>query len=207
MVWASLRLLDVLVRDHLTSLAPDLAYYIIVGYSTLVSDFTRLTDRHTPGGATVIVLNQFEQWLARIRNLSPQERNDEREAFRIMLDNALVSTEISVVISVRREWYCDLRFLEELIPAPHGACDIQGPLVDDDANETRQGIFDSFRRVPPDGIVAGQIITRVGNGSRLSPLEAQIVGAYVEQMRDLGNTVTLEYFEQDMGGANGAMLH
>jgi hypothetical protein len=198
-------LLDVLVRDHLTHLAPDLDYYIILDYSTLVSDFTRYTSDHTSGGATVIVLDQFEQWLSRIRNLPPKDRAEERESLRKMLAKALASKEISVVVSARREWYYDLRFLGDLIPSPNGACDIQGPLVDDDDDKTRQGIFDSFRRVLPDGAVAGDVITRIGNGGRLSPLEAQIVGAYVEQMRDLGKTITFDYFERDIGGANGAI--
>jgi hypothetical protein len=198
-------LLRVLVEEYMSSHHPE------VSYSVVTEDFVtfpqalqaRFEGQFT--GRTVLVLDQLEQWLMYVSLLPINERQRERAALKQALVTAKEISGLGLVLSIRREWYYDLRFLEDDIPAPSGACDIQSPRSEDREGESQQAILLSFARVLSSRPVAEGILERIGSDGRLSPLKAQIVGAAVEIQVESGIEIDLRYFDTIMGGVPGAI--
>jgi hypothetical protein len=198
-------LLDVMVREYLTESRPDLRYVLIDTYADVRPTLVRFIKERSPKEHLVIVLDQFEQWLGRSRLLSRADRAQEQEWLAGVLKDSGEAASYTILLSVRREWYYDLRFLGSLVPAPVDACDIQEPLTTDDADEMRQEILGSFMRVLSDTNVSGRLLTLIGPAGRLSPLKAQIVGAVVEWHRVNGRRIDVDYFESIIGGTDQAI--
>lgn len=200
-------LLDVFVRKEIEGAG--LPYKVISdGYRSVMTKLDRLLPTEETGRLTVIVLDQFERWLSYVRLLSFGERRDEHEALRNRLRAIHEREDCTVVLSVRREWYYDLSFLEELIPAPASACEILGPATEEKADPMRMQMLSSFKEVLPDEETAEEVLDRLGSGGttgRMSPLEAQIVGAVIETYAANGRAVTIDSFDKLIGGVRGAI--
>jgi hypothetical protein len=200
-------LLKVLVEPRLRERIPGLRYHVIDdGYVDLRNEVAALVPAPGSDGHAVIVLDQFEQWLAYVNLQAPSDRDPELAWMKRALGDAQRAANYTLVLSLRDEWYYHLRFLEDLVPSPLAACGIQGPQVTDDSDEMRQEIFGSFKRVvkgnsPP---VAEDILRRLGPTGPLSPLQAQIVGAVVERHRR-DHPVDTPYFDDVLGGVDGAV--
>lgn len=168
-------LLDVFVRREIEHVGLP-CEVISDGYRSLMVKLDRLLPTENTGKLTVIVLDQFERWLSYVRLLPFGERRDEYEALRLRLRAIHEREDRTAVLSVRREWYYDLSFLEELIPAPAFACEILAPAAEERADPMRMQM----------------LLERLGSGGttgRMSPLEAQIVGAVIENVAAEGDGV------------------
>jgi hypothetical protein len=200
-------LLDVFVRKKVEDLT--LPYEVISdGYRSLMTQLDRLLPTEDTGKLTVIVLDQFERWLSYVRILPFGERRDERQALRLRLQKIHERKNCTVVLSVRREWYYDLSFLEELVPAPASTCEILGPAAEEGGDTMRMQMLASFKDVLPDEETAIKVLKRLGLGGtsgRMSPLEAQIVGAVIETHAGSVREVTIDYFDKLIGGVRGAI--
>jgi hypothetical protein len=176
------------------------------GYVDLRTKLETLIPKPTAPGHTVIVLDQFEQWLAHRELQAPDKRAERYAWLKNKLTDVQQAENYTIVLSLRREWYYDLRFLGSLVPAPSDACDIEGP---DPAQRDKMAeeIVGSFARAldKHDGAdVAEELVERLGAAGALSPLEAQIVGAVVER-RHVDDHVDVEYFDKALGGVDGAV--
>jgi hypothetical protein len=199
-------LLDVMIRDRIKADWPDVEYTILSAqYSSLVDELRRLIAESSSGCTRVIVLDQFEQWLASVRPKSYEDRTEAQEKLRIVLQEAKGQPRCTVVISLRREWFFELRFLGGMIPSLEEVCEVQAPKTNDDKDPMRAGIRRSFIEVlGDDGDLVDAILERLSPTGRLSPLRAQIVGAVLERKVEAGAEIDEEYFDEDLGGVSGA---
>jgi hypothetical protein len=205
-------LLNVMVREKIESRAPEVSYVVLSArYSTLIEQLHVAMADRDPKRPKVIVIDQFEQWLARVGPKSLGERRKDHQALLEIIDRAQRRRfwrrgrrpELTIVISLRREWYFELGFFGHLVPAPQDVCEIQAPAVDAVTDPMRAGIRRSFIDVLDDEELADQILERLSPTGRLSPLQAQIVGAVLERKVESGIDVDIGYFDEQLGGADG----
>jgi hypothetical protein len=203
-------LLSVLVKSELTppSAGPGMRYEMLDTYPALRNDLERKLRSARDRAPAVIVLDQFEQWLALIQTLSPHAKVEAQDWLNGILQTARDSSDHTIVLSIRSEWYYDLRFLGELLPAPRDACNIEGAPADDGSDEMLDGMLADFQRVVHDESFAHGVVARLGAGGRLSPVEAQIVGASLERLRQRpersGLAHNLKSFDRS-GGVHSAI--
>jgi energy-coupling factor transporter ATP-binding protein EcfA2 len=155
----------------------------------------------------VVVLDQFEQWLANVRGYGPTRRGEEHQKLRTCLTAALQNRGLFVVLSIRKEWYYDLRFLDQLVPAPVGSTSIEGAPVQNHGDATRRAILDKLTDVVGDDVLAEQVLEKLGIAGRLMPVETQSVGAVLERERESGQTISRDFLDQELGGIGGAIDH
>ncbi len=199
-------LLNVMVR---AKIPPKIAYTVLSArHSTLVDQLREVMAECDPAKErTVVVVDQFEQWLDLIGSKGLGERAEARDDFCEIVDEALKRDDFTIVISLRRDWYFHLRFLEDRIPALPEVFEVEAPLADAEKGEEdpmRAGIRRSFVDVLDDEDLADEILKQLGPTGRLLPLHAQIVGAVLERKVEAGVNVDLDYFNTELGGAEGA---
>jgi Novel STAND NTPase 1 len=200
-------LLEVMVGDELKRRDPTTTYRVIAGrYETLRGQLESILATTPADGPLVIVLDQFEGWLAHVGRQPDDSRVREHQWLAETLEHVSQSPNITILLGIRQEWYYNLQFLKDLVPSPGRAVDIQGPRVNDKNDEMRRGMLESFTEVLGDAIVAEQILGSLSADGRLSPLEVQIVGAVVEARQgDCDGDFDLAYFNEVLGGADGAI--
>lgn len=209
-------LLDYLVRKRTEEQHPDWRYEVVSdGYRDLAGTLNRLIPRGSQP-YTIIVLDQFERWLAHVKAMEPDERQEHRRWLATTIKGLHKQSNCAIVLSVRREWYYDLRFLKGLAPAPNNVCDIQAPSTataedlararlkePDDVYGMERAMLESFEAVVGDRAVALGILGRLSDAGRLSPLRAQIVGAALETHVKQSANVDLDEFDDELGGVAG----
>jgi len=174
-------LLRVLVRGRVESLPDAPLYDVIDSYGAFPENIEAMLADAGAGRRVILVFDQFEQWLAGLRRLPLTTRAAEQDKLRRLMAAAEASTDHFLALSIRSEWYYDLRFLGDALPPPSRACTIDGAPVGDDTNRLRNDILTAFREVLDNRELADAVVVRLGESGRLSPLEAQIVGAVAER--------------------------
>ncbi len=200
-------LLNVMVRERIRTDFPDIRYTVISArYSGIVDRLNELIAECRADRPGVIVLDQFEQWLAFIRPRSYEDRTKQQELLHETLTRAQGTDGCTVMISLRREWYFELSFLKELVPSPDDACEIQAP-SHREQDSMWAGIRRSFIEVigDDDEELADELMDLLSPTGRLLPLKAQIVGAVLERRQEAGDDIDLEYFKKEMGGVRGVV--
>lgn len=130
----------------------------------------------------VVILDQFEQYLAGLKELSETDQGVEKDALRALLTDAELRRGVAVLISLRWEWYYELRWLEDLIPSPSDCVEITGPTTESGSDPTRTDIAARFDELFSDEAKANRIVEQLSRKGRVLPLEAQIVGAALERL-------------------------
>jgi energy-coupling factor transporter ATP-binding protein EcfA2 len=200
--------LQVLLPGALTDLYNSKLNYVYVEtYPAGSSAIERAFAECKPDKLNVVVLDQFEQWLANVRGYGPTKRNEEHQKLRTCITAALKDRGLFIVLSIRKEWYYDLRFLDQLIPTPAGSTSIEGTPVQNHDDVTRRAILDKFTDVIGDDEFAEQVLEKLGLAGRLMPVETQIVGAVLERERESGSAVSADFLDQTLGGIGGAIDH
>ena len=150
----------------------------------------------------IIILDQFEQYLAQLRQLSPDRREHERHWFKKLIEDHRSQGNCRFLISIRNEWYYDLRWLGTIIPAPVKCISITGPRVDAEDDITRMAIAGRLGQVLNNDTVVESVLTALGRGSsgRLLLLETQIVGAVLERDKLLGSKIGPSYITENLRG-------
>jgi hypothetical protein len=187
-------LMNVLVREKIDTMShpPELRIFEAHHYATLVSRLEELQETASVSKPVVLVLDQFEEWLAYVKTLSDEDRAEEFAGIQRVLTAAMHSNAYTIVLSLRTEWYYELRGLGSLVPAPDACCHIEGARVDqagdrpnalprDQGLRMASAIHRSFLDVLKDPTRTGTMVELLGRSGRISPLEAQIVGATVER--------------------------
>lgn len=197
-------LLNVMVPEMLSA---DVDYIVIDDdYEGLKTKLEQVIPDPDSGPERVIVLDQFEQWLAYVRHQeNPAVRDEERRMLKTILRKAQAQPNCTVLLSVRREWFYELHFLGELIPPPADACGIEAPEVTNTGDVMRLDMLSSFAKVVKEKEIGEAILERIGSDGTLSPLEVQLVGAFVENRVKKGNAFSLKYFDEELGGVGGAI--
>ena len=161
-------------------------------YATLLSRLEELEERASASKPVVLVLDQFEEWLAYIKTLSDTDRAEQLARLQRVLTATQRSKAYTIVLSLRTEWYYQLRGLGQLVPAPDACCHIEGARIGqtgdgpnalprDPGLRMASSIRSSFLDVLKDPTRADAVVELLGRSGRISPLEAQIVGATVER--------------------------
>jgi len=155
----------------------------------------------------IIILDQFEQYLAQLRQLPPDRREREHQWLKDMLTKHARGEHYRFLISIRNEWYYDLRWLGDLIPAPINCVSVTGPRVDAEEDVTRIAIAGRLGQVLNDDSVVESVLAALGRGSsgRLLLLETQIVGAVLERDKLVGRKIGANYIHESLGGIEGAI--
>jgi|GEM_PF-2613645 len=204
-------LLNVMVRERFERYHADYTYTVLSArYSTLVEQLKQAMaecgrDRSGREEKKVIVVDQFEQWLALIRPKKRRKRRKAQKKLRRLLKKAQERENFTVVISVRREWYFEAEFLGNLVPAPNSVNQIQAPALGANEDPMWAGIRRSFVDVLDDEDLADKILKQISPTGRISPLQAQMVGAVLERKIESGVEIDIEYFENELGGVAGAI--
>lgn len=198
-------LLDVLVRAAVTARTDRASYRVIPSYDGERQDVRdALKASQVTGDHLILVLDQFEQWLARLGTLKPEVRADRQQWLRSLIEEAKSAAGFTMVLSVRAEWYYELRFLGNLLPSLSEAVVIEGASIDE-GDDLRNSVLASFEKVVGGDVeVATGLVTRLGVAGAaggFSPLEAQLVGATVERERVRGARISLEQFDNAGGVA------
>lgn len=196
-------LLNVLVKEKIEATRPDVDYMVISShYADIVKQLEDLIAGCSRRHPRVIVLDQFEQWLALVEPKDYPERQRCHAALRKILKKAKRRRGCAVVISVRSEWYFDLSFLGDLVPDPTGVYAIDAPALTAENDPMRVAIRRSFLDVLGEDQeeLVDEVMRQLSPSGRLSPLKAQIVGAVLERRQEAAVDVDLEYFEQELGG-------
>jgi energy-coupling factor transporter ATP-binding protein EcfA2 len=201
-------LLRVLLPTALNENHEDILNYIYVDtYPTGNVRIEEAINRCRTGKLNVLVLDQFEQWIAESRKYSITRRAEECQMLKQLLTKSFQEYGPAVILSIRKEWYYDLRFLESLVPAPAGTIDIEGTPVQDHQDVTRRAILGKLTEVVGNEDQAEAILQRLGLSGRLLPVETQIVGAVLERDREEGRAINVEFLDQELGGVGGAIDH
>jgi hypothetical protein len=168
--------------------------------SDIAAEFARhqTTDQHF-----VLVLDQFEQWLALLRTKDGKERTEKQEWLANLLWEATEADDGTILLSIRAEWYFDLHFLGNLLPPLSQAIIVEGDSTDP-GDELLVSIRKAFEKEVYDKTIADGILLSLGSTGQLSPLEAQLVGATIERRCKDGKSVSLTEFKRK-GGVPGAV--
>lgn len=131
-------LLRVLVDDALADpqyrvLGTRPRYKVRVASTGLRHDLEFLLDRPSDRKPLIIVFDQLEQWLAHLRTVPRATRRKEQNWLRKVLIKAQASESYAIALSLKAEWYYDLRFLGDILPAPQHCCHIEGARLSTDA--------------------------------------------------------------------------
>jgi hypothetical protein len=130
----------------------------------------------------VLVLDQFEQFVAAVLQETKPTVRREREAWILsVLRQPRAAQNLNFVVSVRKEWYYDLAWLGDLVPSPSECFDVSPP--EDAATDTRRAIVHRFGRVVGDAYAPEDIVEHLASGGELRPLEIQLVGAVIERAK------------------------
>ena len=156
--------------------------------------------RGTTKGAKprVFVLDQFEHFLASMET-DPMRRDWLREKVR--------PSEVDhFIVSIRSEWFYELRVLGDLAPSPKDCVEVRG--IDPDAptdEQTLEEVVGGLAEVTSGAELPLEIVKELSHDGAVLPIELQIVGAVLERRVDevrpgRPNASDL----QKMGGATGA---
>jgi hypothetical protein len=156
----------------------------------------------------IVVLDQFEQYLAALRSRPAAERRLKRKEFAALLADRMESGNVQVIIAIRTEWYFDLYDLAELLPPFQESVVINPPDAspDDPAyKDIRERLQQALGHEEPD--VAEDLLSEIAHDGRLLPLEVQIVGATLERVRarEPGSKVDRDYLVDVLQGVPGAI--
>ena len=161
-------------------------------YGTLAARLQAMRENADPDSSLIIVLDQFEQWLARVTELPDEARAEQFRRLEGVLSTARTSDNHTIVLSLRTEWYYQLRLLGASVPPPHECCHIERARIDDPDRllhalptdpdyRMGAGIVVSFQDILDDPKDVAGVVALLGDSGSISPLEAQIVGATIER--------------------------
>ena len=150
-------------------------------------------DEHAEIKKTLLIFDQFEQFLS----INPINSTIS-EWFRKFLENSRHRRDLRFLIVIRKEWYYDLRILQDLVPPPIDALDLTGFRLG--ATETNE-LEGNFIKVTKNKDVAMQVIKNLTKNCEIFPIEAQIVGLMLENL-SAGSEISKDLYKK-IGGTEG----
>lgn len=149
----------------------------------------------------LLIYDQFEQFLS-VFGDKRAENNEGREWFKNFLRASTNLSNIRHLIVVRKEWYYDLRFLEEYIPPPYESYHLSGIKVD--TNTTEQLILGSkMHSVTKNAETAKAVLKSLIENDEILPVQAQIVGLMLENKAKEIGIIDNECYYKEFGGKDG----
>ncbi len=171
----------------------------LLGHKTEDQDNVKI-----PFPVRIVVLDQFEQFLARLKDLSPEERKMEQDWLCRHI-NSNLGENSRYIISIRYEWYYDLRFLGNLIEAPQQSVDVSAPSALEPTDATRRAAHALFEELLSSSREADKVLAELGKEGTFLPLETQIVGAVMERKLLGGTRLDARYLDDTLNGPEGAI--
>ncbi|MFT4263469.1 MAG: hypothetical protein QM572_08820 [Nocardioides sp.] len=197
-------LLRDLVRTSVEDRDPDAEYIYVDVYDQLEEVVATFLEAQS-NSIRILVLDQFEQWLARLVDEPPAERRGRQAWFARAVATIVQDPETRVLISIRSEWYYALRFLGDVLPSIQDVDDIRGPELTDTDDRMLRAITSGLRTVTKDARTLEVVLKDIGGDGRLLPLEVQLIGASLERSREQGEVVDVDYYRGTLGGAGGCI--
>ena len=170
-----------------------------------------------PATRVVIVLDQFEQYLAHLANVSPASRIRDQSWLRELVNDMPLdpsqdspggethhaAPHVAVVLALREEWFYDLRWIHRTPPL-RDCVIIEAPEArpDDPAYDFA---FQKLVRVLGTEHAARTVLDSLVRNERLLPLETQIVGAVLERDHARALPMTDVAIRDRLGGLSGAI--
>lgn len=163
-------------------------------------------EARTPHSVTVI-LDQFEQFIAASEELSSRNGMSRRAWLNQLIRKTAQKNGVRFIISIRREWYYELRFLGDLIPSPSDCLHVGAPsaLTSPEHNATGRAVTSRLRQVLQDTRLVDRLLSDLDRGRGMLPLEVQLVGAVVERARLRGERLDEHYWTNTICGVEGAI--
>lgn len=153
----------------------------------------------------LIILDQFEQILAQLAEEKPEFREEQSLLLQNVIERARTAGAM-ILISLRYEWFYDLKVLGSAVPAPQDCIEISGPEPFTYNDPTMKAILRNYKAaLRNDEKLARFILAELGERGSLLLLETQIVGATLESLLADGHPVTREYLINQLGGVGGAI--
>ena len=174
-------LLDKLLRESCAMTHTPFAYS--AGYLDFAEFLKKAASLGTGGCPAVIVLDQFEQYLASLRDKPQHRREREQQAVLQRFSQILASGSAKLIVALRKEWYYDLKRLDSLVPSPAECVDVAAPKFGDKNDPIHDAVVERFEEVLGPSVDADLVLAEIAPDGRALPLEVQIVGAALE--RDL----------------------
>lgn len=153
----------------------------------------------------VVVLDQFEQYLAWLRTLPVDKRETTARAFAEYFGDRIANGGITLVIAIRSEWYYDLRGFGDLIPPLDIAIEVGAPSYrpgDPVGRKIVNDLVAALSLEKPE--TAENLLADMSQDGHLPPLQIQLVGATLERIakrRRVGDGFSLD----EIGGVPGAI--
>lgn len=150
-----------------------------------------------------LVFDQFEQFLSKFGDVNKNE-NNVKIWFRELLENSTKNENIRFLIVVRKEWYYDLRFLNNFIPPPIKSIHLNG--FDKEKNESGRLILKSkFEKATNNGDIEF-IINDLQEEGEILPIQAQIVGLMLENESKKVGIIDKNYYIKELGSKD-SLIH
>ncbi|MGD1046593.1 MAG: hypothetical protein ABR936_14900 [Bacteroidota bacterium] len=147
--------------------------------------------------SVILVFDQFEQFLS-ANSLNTAVHEASRKWFYHFLESASKSPKARTLIVVRKEWYYDLRFLNEFVPPPTQSFALAGLRVED----TEGGIPTLLHRLAQatkNENTPHAVLDSLALNGEISPVEAQIVGCMLENKTAKLGEITSESYGKQLG--------
>ena len=150
----------------------------------------------------VVVLDQFEQFLGLARHATDESERRKNQLLKYLrMCRALGNSIIINVIVVRKEWYFDLKFLEDLVPGPSQCIEILGLSRDEVKNA--DSLRDRLLNVTRNAAITDRLLHDLVRSGEILPVEATIVGHMVERAHRDGGMIDPESYLQAYIGTDG----
>jgi len=175
-----------------------------IDFFTVIRQIAEQADRGSTGRPDIIVLDQFEQLVAQLNAKPSNERIDRWSELRGYITQ-LRADNIDVLISVRFEWFYELRPLGEIVPSPSKCIHVAGPSIQNMRDSTFSALSDQM-----DGVLGGDVqlrrlvLDQLGSDGTILLVEAQIVGSALEALRLKGIRLGRDQFLK-LGGVGGSI--
>lgn len=147
-------------------------------------------------GKLLIIFDQFEQFLSEYMDKGGDE-HEIRCWFRKLLINSTKSTNIKFLIIVRKEWYYDLRFLDNFVPPPIKSIHLNG--FTNKRNESGHLILKSKFEEAAQVNNVDFIWEDLEEGGEILPIQAQIIGLMIENESKKIGAITKGYYTNELG--------
>lgn len=180
------------------------AVEIIREYGEFLEDIAQRTEtlgRRPSIQKRLLILDQFEQYLAHLESNSVEHRTLEEAQVLREIESAH-SKGIEVLIVIRHEWYYNLKFLNKMVPPLHESIHIASAPVSDHSTFASQLRGKIQAALSVDDLLATEILNEMANRGGVLPLRAQVIGAALEKENLRGTLINKEFLSA-MKGSGG----
>jgi hypothetical protein len=145
-----------------------------------------------------VIFDQFEQFLSTHSKNTPHDISS-RNWFQNILKSLIHKENVKILIIVRKEWYYDLRFLEEFVPPPIESFNLSGLRIHDSEGSIPTLCL-KLANVMKNVKAPSAVLQSLEVDGEISPVEAQIVGCMLENKIAKLGEISSTIYNKNLGG-------